>query len=528
MVAALLIGLCLAQGRSSAQTSALAAEPPAGDLLVLSPGQIRTLEAPSVQRVAVGDPGVVDVTIVSSSQILVQARAPGTTNVLLWDAGGQRELLVNVVDPTPSAVAEQLPEVLGQLNVPGVGVRIQGGKVFLVGEVLSEEQLQSVEQLAQAYQGTAVSLVTVRPAVPPPVGPVPMVKLSMQVVEINRTDLEKLGVSWSSSVAFTEPAVENITWHEALMRFGTSINRASFGATLNALVQKNRARVLSEPNLVTASGKEASSFIGVEVPTIQATSFGTETSSVGASIQFRQTGVLLKITPQVTGEDEQRITTNIQAEVSGVDTSVGLSVPVGSKTILVPGFKVRKASTEVTTASGETIVIAGLLEAEDTSDMTQVPALGSIPVLGRLFRNPEKKATRRELVIAVTPELVAEAGKTAERGLAVEQALAVAEVTASVDEPRLRYALQVQERIAKALRYPSREKESGIGGTVKLRLHLFADGTLGQAMVAESSGIEALDLEALKAAETAAPYPPFPNQLAERELRLEVPIIFRP
>jgi len=192
-IAALLIGLCLAQGRSSAQTSALPAEPPAGDLLVLSPGQIRTLEAPSVQRVAVGDPGVVDVTIVSSSQILVQAKAPGSTNVLLWDAGGQRELRINVVDPTPSAVAEQLPQVLEQLNVPGVRVKMEGGKVFLVGEVLSEEQLQSVEQLAQAYQGTVVSLVTVRPAVPPPAGPVPMVKLSMQVVEINRSDLEKLG-----------------------------------------------------------------------------------------------------------------------------------------------------------------------------------------------------------------------------------------------------------------------------------------------------------------------------------------------
>ena len=132
------------------------------------------------------------------------------------------------------------------------------------------------------------------------------------------------------------------------------------------------------------------------------------------------------------------------------------------------------------------------------------------------------------MVIAVTPELVADEAQTTDRRLALEQALAVAEVTASVDDPRLRYALTIQDRVAKALRYPQREKELNIDGTVKLKLHLFADGTLGRAMVSESSGIESFDLEAVKAAESQSPYPGFPSQLSERELWLEVPIIFRP
>jgi len=237
----------------------------------------------------------------------------------------------------------------------------------------------------------------------------------------------------------------------------------------------------------------------------------------------------LKMTPTVQRRDDgSRITTVIESEVSGVDKTVGLSVPVGTNTILVPGFKVRRATTEVTTASGETIVIAGLLEAEDTHDLTQVPGLGNIPVVGRLFRSPETKATQRELVIAVTPELLEDEGETTDRRLALEQALAVAEVTASVDDPRLRYALQIQDRIAKAIRYPQREKELDMDGTVKLRLHLFADGTLGRAVVTESSGLEALDLEAIKAAESQSPYPGFPTQMTERELWLDVPVIFRP
>jgi TonB family protein len=233
----------------------------------------------------------------------------------------------------------------------------------------------------------------------------------------------------------------------------------------------------------------------------------------------------LKITPEVL--EGQKITTSLEAEVSDIDTSVGLSVPVGTQTIIVPGFSVSKANTEVTVASGETIMIAGLLKVEETHNVSQVPALGSIPVVGRLFRSPETTAKQRELIIAVTPELMLDTGLTTDKTVALEQALAVAEVTASVEDPTFRYALQVQDRIAKSLRYPLREKELGMGGQVKLRLHLFRDGSLGRALVAESSGIESLDLEALKAAETQSPYPPFPSDLLQQELWLELPVLFR-
>ena len=254
-------------------------------------------------------------------------------------------------------------------------------------------------------------------------------------------------------------------------------------------------------------------------------SFTLSTSTVSASIEFRKTGVLLKMTPNVL--EDQRITTVLEAEVSGIDTASGLSVPVGSQTVTVPGFKVRKTATQVTTASGETIVIAGLLEVEDTHDISQVPALGSIPVIGRLFRSPEKESTQRELVIAVTPQLLTDRTRAAENAAALQPAVASAEATASVTDPTLRYALQVQDRIAKSIQYPSREREGGRGGRVKLRLHLFRDGTLGQAVIAESSGIESFDQEALKTAQGQSPYPPFPSDVAQQDLWLDLPVLFR-
>ena len=494
--------------------------------LSMKRGEVRTVVANQIQRVAVGDPKIADVSVMSAFELMVQAVEVGETNLIVWDQDGQHAVSIRVVQRDPEQMKADLEQFIEQFNLPRVQVVRKDERLFLVGEVSYQAEFDHIEQLVAQYPN-AVNLVRLVEPPAPAAEIAPLVRLAVQVIEMSRSDLENLGVQWSKSVAVTEPEVTDFSFHDSLLRLGTSVTRGSFSATINALIEKNRARLLAEPKLVTASGKEASSFVGVEVPVIQATQVSESGASVSTSVEFKETGVILRMTPNV--REDQRITMTLNAEVSSVDTASGLTVPVGTKTILVPGFKVRKAQTEVTTASGESVVIAGLLQNEDTKAVSQVPALGSMPVLGRLFRSPETKSTQTELVITVTPELVLDPGQAADKNLALEQAMSIAEVTASVEDPRLRYALQIQDRIAKALRYPLREQESGISGTVKLRLHLYPDGTLGRASVAESSGIQALDMEALKAAETQAPYPAFPMQLAhERELWLEIPVIFKP
>ncbi len=521
--------LCYASSAAAQTEPPVAPAPPAGapSSISMTPGEIKTMLVQDVQRAAVGDPTVVDVTVISTNELMLQAKRIGISTLLFWDRTGEHSTRVEVSEKTPDVIEGELASLLRELGLAGVRVRREKGLIFLMGEVGSAEDLGKVEMMLAGYKGQVINLVTLPPPVAPRPGIPPLISLAVQLIELNRTDLERLGVKWSDSLAATEIAETDRTFHDVLFAWGHSVNRSSLQATLSALVQKKRARLLAEPKLVTAHGKEASSFIGVEVPIIEATSVGTGAASVNASIKFRETGVLLKMTPYLLEEDE-KIRTTLTAEVSSVDNSVGLSVPVGSQTILVPGFAVRKASTEMTTRSGETILIAGLLQAEDTTNIDQVPALGSMPVLGRLFRSPEVKTVERELVIAVTPELLAEKGEDSDRKLAVEQALASADVVSSVDDPRLRYALTIQDRIASNLRYPQREKEEGRGGTVKLKLHLSSDGALGRVMVSQSSGVEALDVEAVRAAESQAPYPPFPPQLAEKELWLELPVIFRP
>ncbi len=542
-----------AQDTAAATPSATPPQPSAGssseasEVLSLESGDMTRVSVDHVERVAISQPDVIDLTVMSPNEVLVQAKAAGRSNLMIWDRHGQRTWAVDVVDRGQEHAELHVRKLLEQMHIPGVVVTKEEGRVYLTGTVTRAEDLEQVEKALESFP-TVKNLVRFEEVQPPAPPPPPLVKLAVQVVDVSRTDLEQLGVSWSQSVALTQEKGTDLSVSEALTRFGTTagpsatgVTRGSLAATLNALVQRNRARVLAEPKLVTTSGKQASSFIGVEVPVIKATSVSSESAAVSASIEFRQTGVVLNMTPYVHPKapngpsGDRQITTVITAEVSDVDASVGLSIPVGTKSIAVPGFQVRRASTEVTTSSGESIVIAGLLKAEDTRTSSQVPALGSVPFLGRLFRSPETKSTQRELVIVVTPELMASEeaapGLVTDRTVQLEEALDVAQihVTRPTQDPTLQYALTIQERIARAIRYPSDEEgDLGLGREVRLRIHVFRDGTLGRALVAESSGVEAFDREVLKATETQSPFPPFPAHMPQQDVWLELPILFRP
>ena len=499
-------------------------------VLSLQHGDIRSVPVRGVTRVAIGNPDIVDVTIVSVNEVLLQAKAFGTTNLILWDERGQSTAAVEVVDPTTEAIAAQLRGVIRDLDLPKVQVRREEDKIFMTGEVARQEDFDRLEQMLSAYDSKRVTnLVTLPPApAPPPPTPPPTVQLTVQLVEMNRDDKDKFGVDWSDSTTFTETPFSalsptGVSLHERLdeaFRWG-ALSRTGFSGVLNMLVSEGKARILAEPKLVAASGSEATATLGVEVPVITASSISSGT--VTQNIEFKQTGVELKFTPTVL-EDQHSIQLVVDSKVSSIDTTNAITV----SGIVVPGFKVRHAQTQLVTNSGETVLISGLLQDEERKNLSQLPGVGNIPVLGNLFRSTQFVTGKTELVIMVTPELRADVGGSEAHNFALEQALSSAELPGSVNDPILRYALQLQERVARAIRYPSREKEMGISGRVKLRLHLFRDGALDKAMISEPSGVEVFDMEALKAVESQAPYPPFPSDLPQQELWLELPVLFKP
>ncbi len=516
-----------------------AAQPPAKPLspvaqaaentISLKEGDVHTILVQGLQRVAVGDPKIVDFTIVSPSELLLQAKAPGTTNMIIWDQRGQRTWTINVANRTLDAVEEQLHRLLGELNLPNVQVKREPDKLFLVGEVASKEDQDRLQHLVDLYPDQVVNLTMLTVAAPSPLVVLPeLVRLAVQVVELNRSDLEKLGVKWSESLGFTDAAVaQDKTARQQLFHWGTSVTREGVTASINALVTKNRARILAEPKLVTASNKKASSFIGVDVPIITSTS-ETGTGTATAAVEFRKTGVVLTMTPVVhSGTQNRKITTTIDAEISGLDQGSKLVIPTRNGAVSVPGFRTRKVTTEVTSDSGETVVIAGLLEAEDSKAVSQVPALGSMPLLGRLFKLPETTSTEREIIIAMTPELLVEENQTTDRVLALEQALGKPRPD-DTEKPLYRYAIEIQKHLARGIGYPDAQNLPGTSGRVTLRLHIRENGELAEVILAESSGIAPFDQEAVAGAKRVAPYPPIPKELEQHELWLDIPVIFNP
>ena len=499
--------------------------------IFLEPGAIRTVAVEDLTRVAIGDPNVLDVTVVSANEVLLQAKAVGSTDLILWDQRGKMASTIQVIDRSAEIIADQLQKMLSGLNLPDVQVRREQDKVFLIGQVPLKKDMDLLEEMLGSFKGKATNLVTVPPPPPPPPKVPPQaVTLTVQLIEMTRDGTDRLGVAWEKKLTFTEttfPALsltggEAPSLHERIdeaFRFG-ALHRSALTPVLNMLVSQGKARVLAEPKLVAASGKEATVTVGVEVPVITASSVSSGT--VTQNIEFKQTGVELKFQPTVVGD--QAIQLLIDAKVSSIDPTQGITV----SGILVPGFRNRKTKTEIVTDSGHTILIAGLIQDEEKKNFSQLPGVGNIPVLGSLFRSNEFVRGQSELVIMVTPELAEEEGASAERTFALEQALSSAEVAGAVNDPVLRYALQIQDRIAKSIRYPAREKEMKMSGRVKLRLHLFRDGTLGRAMISQPSGIEVFDAEALKAAESQSPYPPFPSDLLQQDLWLELPVLFRP
>jgi pilus assembly protein CpaC len=152
--------------------------------------------------------------------------------------------------------------------------------------------------------------------------------------------------------------------------------------------------MLAEPNLVALSGKTASFLAGGEFP------IPVSQTNGAIDVEFKQFGVKLDFTPTVL--NDHRISLKVRPEVSQIDSSV--SVTTGG--ITVPGLSVRSANTTVELGSGQSFAVAGLLQNNTSNTISQIPGLGSIPVLGKLFSSSNYQNNKTELVIIVTPYLV--------------------------------------------------------------------------------------------------------------------------
>jgi pilus assembly protein CpaC len=343
----------------------------------------------------------------------------GTTSLTLYDRSNMLIAVVDIaVGPDVTSLKRQLSELMPDDQV---GARIANDSIVLEGVVSSGPAADRAVQLAETYApGKVINLLQV--------GSAQQVMLEVRFSEIKRSALKDIGFGFfvkgggshgfegsvgngsnlsSGGGAFGTPALGAIadTFGSLTRRFG--IFGLDFDAALNALESKGAITTLAEPTLVALSGETASFLAGGEFP-IPVAQSGSSTvaggdtlqSNSAISVQFKPFGVSLAFTPTVLADGV--INMEVAPEVSSIDPTA--SIVIGG--LRIPGLQTRRAKTTVELRDGESFAMAGLLRRDFQDTVRQFPILGSIPIIGTLFRSTGFQREETELVIIVTPRLV--------------------------------------------------------------------------------------------------------------------------
>lgn len=365
--------------------------------LSLPVGKSQIIESDQpLSQVVVGNPNVANVQLLNENQFLVVGQAPGITNLAFKD---ENERVIAILDLVVGydlvAIRRQLDDILP--NERGVQVTSSNGRVVISGQVSSAMAQDAILAVTNTFAGdeAIVNLLEV--------GGGQQVMLEARIAEVNRTRLRDLGIATDiSGGSGSETGFDLISGDVLQNAFGgVVLNNTSISDNLNialsALEQEGAAQVLAEPNIVAMSGQQASFLAGGEFP-IPVAQGGAFAGAI--TIQYREFGVGLEFIPTVLSSD--RINLQLTTEVSDLDITSGTAV-LGTN---VPGIRTRRVSTSIELGDGNSFAIAGLLQNDIAALVNEFPGLGSIPIIGALFRSNEFTRNETELVIVVTPRLV--------------------------------------------------------------------------------------------------------------------------
>lgn len=384
-------------------TIATAAGPVSYQMIELSVGQGKAIRLPgAADAVAVARPEIADVQVPAPTTMFVFGKSPGRSTVQAFAKDGRVISNIDVkVTPETSALRERLAELPGARAASTTS----GSAVRLDGDVATPLQAFEAINLATQAAGKA-DLVVGDLRVSQPT----QVNLRVRIAEVSRSVSRELGFNWESLIGIGGSQFligvgrDIINVDGSFSRSPTGAdsfgirrtgNSTDFNAVIDALANDGLVTVLAEPNLTARSGETASFLSGGEFPIPV-----NNNTNNSVSIQFKQFGIGLDFTPTVM--DDGRISLKVRPEVSELDQTSGIEV----NGLRIPGLKVRRADTTVELGSGQSFAIAGLVSANSTNNVHKIPGLGSIPILGALFRSTKFQRNETELVIMVTPYLV--------------------------------------------------------------------------------------------------------------------------
>jgi pilus assembly protein CpaC len=379
--------------------------------------------AQPISRVAIGLGDIAEATPISPTEIMVNGKVPGETSLIIWDIHGGRQFFNVTVRPMSTLSTDNLDAVRRELRteLPGQTIRVSydNNNIFLRGDVKDLTSSDRAVKIASTA-GKVVNLLDVD--VP---SSDPQILLKVRFASVDRSLEKQMGINifnlgganavgGVSTGQYSPPSIgvpgtssaESIGTNTAIGDFSNELNLLAFipgldlGATLEALETKGLVEVLAEPNVMAADGHEASFLAGGEYPypVVQGTSAG---GSTAVTIQFKEYGIRINFIPTVTPRGTIRL--QVAPEVSSLDFTNAVEL----SGFEVPAITSRRVNTEVELRDGQSFVIGGLLDKNETESFEKIPFLGDIPILGKLFQSMTRTKDDTELIVIVTPEIVA-------------------------------------------------------------------------------------------------------------------------
>ncbi|MBQ6004731.1 MAG: pilus assembly protein N-terminal domain-containing protein [Selenomonadaceae bacterium] len=407
-----------------------------------------------VTRIAVGDPSIATVVQLpgSASEFLVVTKATrGSTALFVWTIDGARHEYLIVVSPEDPGQAMMIEKAIG---LPDVHVKMVGERILLTGTVENQYEKNYALQTARLFingstessllvgsgfdmtldtdtaqsasggrsddielakseaNGTIIDLLQILHPT--------QIRLEAQIIEINSDDAKNLGIQYGQNAASapgifsfgeaydrtqtTETYFDQTTGTVYTVSNGSNVRPfhnnpitwvrqrfAPINAQINLLVSQGKARILSRPSVMTLSGEQATIQIGGEIP------YAATNTSGWTNTNFKNYGIILQFKPVV--DSQNKIISAIHAEVSNMSGQAVNNQPI---------IATRSADSVISLNSGMPIVIGGLMDSSESKNVSKIPLLGDIPIIGEFFKHTSRTRDKRELIIVVTPYLVSE------------------------------------------------------------------------------------------------------------------------
>lgn len=383
--------------------------------LTITAGKSLVIDYPEdLARISTSNPEVLDYVPASSREILLHGKSMGVATLVVWSKSGHRTYYSVSVEQNLSPLKEVLNKAF-----PGEQIDVLATKdaVALVGNVSSQTIAERAAAMASPLAKNVVNHLSVKAA---PVEK--QILLRVKFAELNRTAAQSFGVNLISTGALNTPGTIStgqfgtarmgqlkgvvgapVTGTETSMSITDALNIFAFRPDLNlaaavkALHSQGVLQILAEPNLVTSNGKEASFLVGGEFP-IPVLQGGANAGAI--TVQFREFGIRLTFNPLLTANGTLKMF--VRPEVSTIDISNAITV----SGFTIPALATRRIESTIELGPGQSFVIGGLIDDRANESLSKIPGLGSIPILGALFRSRNENRTKSELIVMVTPEVI--------------------------------------------------------------------------------------------------------------------------